>query len=91
MRCPALYASIKSETGFVLETATSVTTIANIVCEELGYENVEYKYTGGNVGWKGDVPKFQYDLTKIHNAGWQAHHTSDESVRETAKYIKEHY
>ena len=74
-----------------VETATSVTTIADIVCEELGYENVEYKYTGGNVGWKGDVPKFQYDLTKIHNAGWQAHHTSDESVRETAKYIKEHY
>lgn len=74
-----------------VETATSVTTIANIVCEELGYENVKYKYTGGNVGWKGDVPKFQYDLTKIHNAGWQAHHTSDESVRETAKYIKEHY
>ena len=35
--------------------------------------------------------KFQYDLTKIHNAGWQAHHTSDESVRETAKFIKEHY
>ena len=61
------------------------------VLAELGYENVEYKYTGGNVGWKGDVPKSQYDLTKIHNAGWQAHHTSDESVRETAKYIKEHY
>ena len=73
-----------------VESATSVTRIADIVCEELGYENVDYKYTGGNVGWKGDVPKFQYDLTKIHNAGWTAHHTSDESVRETAKYIKEH-
>ena len=73
-----------------VESATSVTRIADIVCEELGYKNVDYKYTGGNVGWKGDVPKFQYDLTKIHNAGWTAHHTSDESVRETAKYIKEH-
>ena len=73
-----------------VQSATSVTRIADIVCEELGYENVDYKYTGGNVGWKGDVPKFQYDLTKIHNAGWTAHHTSDESVRETAKYIKEH-
>lgn len=73
-----------------VETSTSVTRIADIVCEELGYKNVTYKYTGGNVGWKGDVPKFQYDLTKIHNAGWTAHHTSDESVRKTAKYIKEH-
>ena len=71
-----------------VETATSVTTIANIVCEELGYENVKYNYTGGNVGWKGDVPKFQYDLTKIHNAGWTAKHTSDEAVRETVKALK---
>lgn len=72
-----------------VESATSVTTIANIVCEVLGYENVEYKYTGGNVGWKGDVPKFQYDLSKIHNAGWIAKHTSDESVKDTVKFIKE--
>ena len=69
-----------------VESATSVTTIANIVCEELGYENVTYNYTGGNIGWKGDVPKFQYDLSKIHNAGWHAKHTSDESVRDTARY-----
>lgn len=73
-----------------VETATSVTTIADIVCEELGYENVKYNYTGGNVGWKGDVPKFQYDLTKIHSAGWSANHTSDESVRETVRFIRDH-
>lgn len=72
-----------------VETATSVTTIADIVCEELGYENVKYNYTGGNIGWKGDVPKFQYDLTKIHNMGWKAKHTSDESVRDTVIFIKE--
>jgi len=71
-----------------VDTATSVSTIADIVCEELGYENVEYKYTGGNVGWKGDVPKFQFDLTKIHGAGWKASHTSDDAVRETVKNIK---
>ena len=71
-----------------VETATSVTRIADIVCEELGYKNVKYNYTGGNVGWKGDVPKFQYDLTRIHNAGWKANHTSDEAVRETVKSLK---
>lgn len=73
-----------------VESATSVTTIADIVCEELGYKDVKYNYTGGNVGWKGDVPRFQYDLTKIHEAGWVAKHTSDESVRETVRYIKNH-
>lgn len=70
------------------ETTTSVTKIADIVCEELGYENVKYKYTGGNIGWKGDVPKFQFDLTRIHNAGWYASYTSDEAVRETVKKLK---
>lgn len=71
-----------------VEGSTSVTKIADIVCEELGLENVEYEYTGGNVGWKGDVPKFQYDLSKIHNQGWKAKYDSDESVKETVRYIK---
>lgn len=67
---------------------TSVTTIANIICEELNLKDVVYSYTGGNVGWKGDVPKFQYDLSKIHAKGWKAQHDSDESVRDTVKYVK---
>ena len=71
-----------------VDSATSVTRIADIVCEELGYKNVKYNYTGGNVGWKGDVPKFQYDLTKIHSTGWKASHTSDEAVKETVRFIK---
>ena len=71
-----------------VEDATSVTRIADIVCEELGYKDVKYNYTGGNVGWKGDVPKFQYDLSKIHNEGWTAKYTSDEAVRETVKALK---
>lgn len=70
-----------------VEGTTSVTKIADMVCEELGLQDVEYDYTGGNVGWKGDVPKFQYDLSKIHNAGWKASHNSDESVKETIKHL----
>ena len=34
------------------------------------------------------VPKFQFDLTKIHNIGWKASYSSDDAVRETVKYIK---
>lgn len=71
-----------------VESTTSVTRIADIVCEELGYENVKYNYTGGNIGWKGDVPKFQYNLSKIHSVGWKAKYTSDEAVRETVKSLK---
>jgi len=72
-----------------VETSTSVTKIADIVCEELGYKDVTYKYTGGNIGWKGDVPKFQYNLNKIHENGWYAEYTSDDAVREAVRSIKE--
>jgi UDP-glucose 4-epimerase len=62
-------------------TTTTVTRIAEIVCEKMKLENVKFIYTGGKYGWKGDVPIFQYDLTKIHNAGWTAVYTSDEAVK----------
>jgi UDP-glucose 4-epimerase len=66
-------------------TATTVRRIADIVREEMGLENVEYRFTGGAAGWLGDVPKFQYDLSKIHALGWCAKHTSDEAVRLAAR------
>lgn len=66
-------------------TSTTVKRIADIVCEEMGLMNVEYQFTGGSVGWHGDVPRFQYDLSKIHAFGWEAKHTSDEAVRLAAR------
>jgi len=68
-----------------VKTATTVSRIADIVCEEMGLKDVQYHFTGGSVGWKGDVAKFQYDLTKIHALGWQARYTSDEAVRLAAR------
>lgn len=66
-----------------VDTATTVREIADMVCKRLDLENVEYKFTGGNVGWKGDVPAFQYDLSKIYATGWKAKHNSNESVQAT--------
>ena len=64
---------------------TSVKSIADIVCEEMGLRNVEYKFTGGECGWKGDVPKFNYDTSKINGIGWKAKYSSDEAVRLSVK------
>lgn len=64
---------------------SSVTSIANIICEEMNLKNVEYCYTGGEGGWKGDVPKYQYCIDKIKKTGWSAKYTSDEAVRETVR------
>ena len=68
-----------------VEGATSVTKIADIICEEMGLTNVKYNYTGGEGGWKGDVPRFNYCLDKIRAAGWRAKYNSDEAVRMTVK------
>lgn len=69
------------------ETQSVVSEIAGIVCREMGLRDVEFHYTGGRGGWKGDVPVFAYDLSKIHAAGWSASMTSDEAVTRTVRDI----
>ncbi len=78
--------SYRERTGVELfnigvENATTVKKIADMVCGRLGLTDVKYVYTGGKVGWKGDVPAFRYDLSKIYAAGWRPSHDSDESVK----------
>jgi len=68
---------------------TSVKEIADIVCDVLEYKNVKYKYSGGKIGWKGDVAKFKYDITKITKMGWHAKYTSTEAVVKTVQSLKE--
>ena len=68
----------------VLSEGTSVTHIAEIVVDVLGLSDVEFKYTGGDRGWKGDVPRFKYDISKVLATGWKPEYTSDEAVRKAA-------
>ncbi|MBR1598075.1 MAG: SDR family NAD(P)-dependent oxidoreductase [Lachnospiraceae bacterium] len=70
-----------------VEGATSVTAIADILCEEMGLCNVKYEYTGGEGGWKGDVPRFTYSTEKIRAEGWKPEYNSDDAVRLTVKSI----
>lgn len=67
------------------EGSTSVTAIADIVCKEMGLQDVRYSYTGGTAGWKGDVPRFMYCLEKVHSAGWKAVLTSDEAIQKAVR------
>lgn len=70
-----------------VEGETSVTKIADTVCEKMGLKGIPYHYTGGKIGWKGDVPRFQYDLSKIYKTGWRASCTSDEAVERTVEEV----
>ncbi len=71
-----------------VESRTKVKEIAQMVIEEMGL-NAKIKYTGGERGWIGDVPKFSYSLEKIHQLGWSAKVSSNDAVRKSIRYILE--
>lgn len=73
------------------EDYLTVREIADLVVEEMKLKNVEYKFSGGNRGWKGDVPIVRFDLTKVHDAGWRAKRSAREAMRASIQaMIREH-
>ena len=69
------------------DSSTDVTTIANMVVEEMDLKNVRFKYTGGDRGWPGDVPQVRFNCERINKLGWAARHTSNEAVRLAVKVL----
>lgn len=67
------------------ESHIEVDAIADIVCEGLGLEDVEYEHTRGDCGWKGDVPAFSYDISKAKAEGWTFRYNSTEAVRKAVE------
>jgi len=68
------------------EDFIDVKSIADIIVSQMGL-NAKYKFTGGNIGWKGDVPKMILDVTKIKKLGWMAKLTSKEAVEKTVSEL----
>ena len=69
----------------------SVKNIVKILLEETRLKDVKVHYTGGEGGWKGDVPKFLLDTKKMAKLGWKPKHNSPEAVREASKIVvREH-
>jgi UDP-glucose 4-epimerase len=58
-----------------------VKTIADIVTKEIGLEGVRYNFTGGAIGWIGDVPKMQLSIDRLKKLGWKPQKGSYESVK----------
>jgi UDP-glucose 4-epimerase len=46
----------------------------------LSREQVKYEFTGGDRGWKGDVPIVRFDCSKIKTLGWKARRSSAAAV-----------
>lgn len=71
-------------------TTTSVTTIADIVAEEMGLDP-DYEFTGGDRGWTGDVPRMRLSIEKLSALGWEPGGSSDDAIRRAVgELVPEH-
>jgi UDP-glucose 4-epimerase len=68
------------------EDVINVTRIADIVCKVMRL-SPEYKYTGGDRGWKGDIPRAQLAVDKMRSLGWVAKRSSEQAVKETVESL----
>ncbi|PSQ31450.1 UDP-glucose 4-epimerase [Halobacteriales archaeon SW_6_65_46] len=67
-------------------TTTSVTTIADIVADEMGLDPA-YSFTGGDRGWTGDVPRMRLSIEKLSALGWEPTASSDDAVRRAVREL----
>jgi len=67
-------------------TTTSVTTIADIVADEMGI-GPDYEFTGGDRGWVGDVPRMRLSIEKLSALGWDPSGSSDDAVRRATREL----
>jgi UDP-glucose 4-epimerase len=49
---------------------------------------VRYDFTGGDRGWKGDVPIVRFDCAKIKALGWKNRRSSAEALTDAMKAIR---
>jgi UDP-glucose 4-epimerase len=58
----------------------TVSQIANLVVERMGLEKIPYSYTGGDRGWRGDVPIVRFRSGKLASLGWRCTYSSREAI-----------
>jgi UDP-glucose 4-epimerase len=60
---------------------TSVARIAEMCVQASPYPEATIRFTGGDRGWPGDVPRSRMSPDKLARLGFRVRHTSDEAVR----------
>jgi UDP-glucose 4-epimerase len=66
---------------------TSVRRIAELCIAASPSPGAKIRYTGGDRGWPGDVPKSRLDPGKLGALGWRVRHTSDQAVEAAVKAL----
>jgi UDP-glucose 4-epimerase len=67
---------------------TTVKEIATLAIEAVGDgSDIELVFSGGDRGWKGDVPVVRLDTTRIRKLGWSNRLSSSEALRDSLASI----
>lgn len=69
----------------------TVAEIADLAAKAVGLDpaDVRYEYTGGDRGWKGDVPIVRLSIERIRRLGWSPTRTSAEALRDSMRALVE--
>lgn len=90
-----LLANSRVESGFhawnvATDDAIIVTEIAEMVAEILQISpQPQWVYTGGDRGWKGDVPIVRLDSSKMRALGWKPRFNSRDAMRKSLQEMAE--
>lgn len=68
------------------EDQIKVKRIAEIVAEEMGL-NPKFRFTGGDRGWRGDVPVMLLSIERLKSLGWKPRFGSEKAVRKAVRDI----
>lgn len=66
---------------------TSVKEIAEMTAEKFG-KHTEIIYGESDRGWKGDVPYYDCDISKLKKLGWSTQMTSNGAILKTLQYYE---
>ncbi len=80
-RCSARYEVFNVATVDYI-SVREIADLAGQVCG-LAPDSVNYEFTGGDRGWKGDVPVVRFDTAKIQALGWKCGRGSATAMRDS--------
>lgn len=67
-----------------VDSSLTVDQIVALVMDEMNIQ-VHVQYGGRYSGWKGDVKKYQYDVSRLRLLGWTPKYTAEEAVRKAIR------
>ena len=90
-----LLAARKTEKHSVFNVGSEETITAEeigfLAVSLLGLENVKYEFTGGKIGWLGDVPLMLLSIEKLKSLSWKPKFSIEKSIKDTINWLKTYF